>query len=188
MKIIQNKNSIFIFIVLFLLCSVQPVSAAFQGGNDKITFTDIPEKVEIVGGESVGFDVILINGGTMYGDINLEFRNIPDGITVIEGKKYQLIDVKKSKSYHVVLESNDSIKSGTYQFEIADNSDIDTRTWEPITLIVYGINDVVIPDASVEEVVNSEEQTPAFTLIQLLTVLLVTALSFVIHRSKHEKK
>ncbi len=103
MKMMQYKKIVFIFIALSLICSIQPASAAFQDGSDKIIFTNIPEKVEIKSGESVGFDVTLTNKGSMYGDINLEFRNIPDGIMVIEGKKYQLVDVRKSKSYHVIL-------------------------------------------------------------------------------------
>ncbi len=187
MKIIQNKKVIFIFIALSLICSIQLASAAFQGAGDAIIFTNIPEKVEIKSGESVDFDVTLTNKGSMYGDINLEFRNLPDGITVIEGKKYQLVDVRKSKSYHVALESNEGIKSGTYQFEIADNSDIDTRTWESITLIVHGINDVAVAEPRVAEGADTDEmQTPAFTLIQLLAILLT--LSLVIRMGKHEAK
>lgn len=180
----MSVKKIIILIVLILTMS-QPVSAAFNGAGDKIIFTDVPEKIEIKSGETVGFDVILKNEGSMYGDINLEFRNLPDGITVIEGKKYQLMDVRKSKSYHVVLESNESIKSGTYQFEMADNSDIDVRTWESITLVVYGINDAVVSESRMVEG-EDEKQTPAFTLIQLLAVLLT--LSFVIRMGKHEAK
>lgn len=187
MKMMQYKKTVLIFIALSLICSIQPASAVFQGSSDAITFTNIPEKVEIMGGDSVDFDVTLINEGSMYGDINLVFRNLPDGITVIEGKKYQLMDVRKSKSYHVVLESNESIKSGAYQFEIADNSDIDTRTWESIILIVHGTNDAVVSEPRVAEGEDADEkQTPAFTLIQLLAVLLT--LSITIRMGKHEAK
>ena len=181
----QNKTAIFIFITLSLICIVQPASATFQGAGDIVTFTDIPDNVKIKAGQNVEFDTILTNKGFQYGDIALEFRNLPEGITVVEGNKYKLIDAKKSTTYHVVLAADENVREGTYSFEIADKSDIDTSTWETIALIVRNTVDATVAEPRVSEG-EDEAQTPAFTLIQLLAVLLTSSIA--IRMGKHETK
>lgn len=189
MKMIQSKKLIIIFIALSLFI-IHPASAVFQGTGDKITFTDIPDKVKIRAGQNAEFDTVLTNTGTQYGDIALEFRNLPEGITVIEGNKYKLIDVKKSITYHVVLAADENVKEGIYSFDIADNSDIDVRTWETITLIVGDATDAELAGSRVSDDPQTGDEnrklTPAFTFTQLLAVLLTTCIA--IRMRKHEPK
>lgn len=182
----MRKHLIIMIIVLTAICitSLADIAGAkFVAGDDRIQFTSIPEKLEITSGEDIDFDVALTNKGTVYGDVKLDYRYLPEGITVDEGTKYKLIDAKKSTTYHVVLVSDENLRAGTYSFEIADYSDVDPSTWTAITLLVRS----TVAEPRVTEGEGADEkQTPAFTFIQLLAVLLILCIA--IRMGKHETK
>lgn len=127
-----------IFTIILLLSLIQSVSSALPG--DEILFTRIPEELEIRVNETTDFDVTLRNSG-LYADVSLHFRNLPDGITVLEGGGYNLLGKRRSIQIKVVLAADESVERGTYEFEIADNSDEDFMTWTNITLYVLGEGD-----------------------------------------------
>jgi len=112
---------------------------------DRITFTDTPPIVEIEPGSEASFDVTLRNAGSQYADVDINTRSITDGISIIDNDGSKLVDMGKSVTYQITIHVSEGIAPGTYQFEIADRSDIDVHTWETIDVRVGGKQGVAEP-------------------------------------------
>ncbi|MCK5659947.1 MAG: hypothetical protein KAH86_01210 [Methanosarcinales archaeon] len=143
-----------IIFLLFLMLTIPYTStAAIQ---DTITFTSIPAGLDLLVGENAGFDVTLKNSGP-YADVTLQFRNLPDGIAVVEGTGYHLIDMNQASTRHVVLSVDENVEPGIYEFEIADNSNSDAMSWTVIKLAILNVGDS--PVYNIIEVEDVDEET-----------------------------
>ena len=144
--------------------------------DDRITFTDMPSVVEIEPGSEAAFDVTLRNAGSQYADVDINTRSIPDGISIIDNDGSKLVDMGKSVTYQITIHVSEGIAPGTYQFEIADRSDIDVHTWETIDVRVGGKHGVAEPTGdSADRGEGSEEagKSPGLGVIAVAAVLLL---------------
>lgn len=142
-----------ILLIVLILTILQP-AAALSG--DKITFTSIPEGLDLIVGESIDFNITLKNSG-VYSDVCIQLRNIPDGITVAGNNDYKLIDQDKSVTYDLRISADGNIESGIYEFEIADSSNYDFRTWTIINLAILNVGDSPVYNIIEEEEDVGEE-------------------------------
>jgi len=143
---------------------------------DRITFTDTPSIVEIEPGSEASFDVTLRNAGSQYADVDINTRSIPDGISVIDNDGSKLVDMGKSVTYQITIHVSEGIAPGTYQFEIADRSDIDVHTWETIDVRVGGKHGVAEPtgDSAGRGCESAEPwNSPGLGVIAVAAVLLL---------------
>jgi len=121
-----------------LIVALIPGCHATTVAYDRITFTDMPPVVEIEPGSEASFDVTLRNAGSQYADVDINTRSIPDGISIVDNGGAKLVDMGKSVTYRITIRASEDLAPGTYQFEIADRSDIDVHTWERIDVRVGG--------------------------------------------------
>ncbi len=101
-------------------------ASTFSG--DVITFTDLPSTIKIDPGSQASFDVTLRNSGSIYGDVDILTRSLPDGIMVVDNDCTKLVDMGKSVTYHITIAASNDMEPGTCHFEIADRSDVDRHT------------------------------------------------------------
>ncbi|MEA1965673.1 MAG: hypothetical protein U9N05_00095 [Euryarchaeota archaeon] len=139
---------------------------------DRITFTDMPPVVEIDPGSEASFDVTLRNAGAQYADVDINTRSIPDGISIIDNDGAKLVDMGKSVAYRITIRTSEDLTPGTYQFEIADRSDIDVHTWETIDVRVRGERAVAKPTDRSEESAETGK-SPGLGVIAVAAVLLL---------------
>ena len=128
-----------------LIVALIPGCHATTVAYDRITFTDTPSVVGIEPGSEASFDVTLRNAGSQYADVDINTRSIPDGISIVDNGGAKLVDMGKSVTYRITINASEDIAPGTYQFEIADRSDIDVHTWETIDVRVGGERAAVTP-------------------------------------------
>ena len=143
---------------------------------DRITFTDTPSVVEIEPGSEAAFDVTLRNAGSQYADVDINTRSIPDGISIVDNGGTKLVDMGKSVTYRITIHASEDITPGTYQFEIADKSDIDAHTWEAINVRVGGERAAAKPaDVPADRGCESAEtgKSPGLGVITVAAVLLL---------------
>ncbi|NOQ32986.1 MAG: hypothetical protein GQ567_02120 [Methanosarcinales archaeon] len=143
---------------------------------DRITFTDTPSVVEIDPGSEASFDVTLRNAGAQYADVDINTRSIPDGISIVDNDGAKLVDMRKSVTYRITIRTSEDLAPGTYQFEIADRSDIDVHTWETIDVRVGGKQGVAEPtDDPEDRGCESAEpwNSPGLGVIAVAAVLLL---------------
>ncbi len=131
-------NRITLLGIGILIIALVPGCHATTVAYDRITFTDTPSVVEIEPGSEASFDVTLRNAGSQYADVDINTRSIPDGISIVDNGGTKLVDMGKSVTYRITIHASEDIAPGTYQFEIADRSDIDVHTWEMIDVRVGG--------------------------------------------------
>lgn len=144
--------------------------------DDIITFTDTPSVVEIEPGSEAAFDVTLRNAGSQYADVDINNRSIPDGISIVDNGGTKLVDMGKSVTYRITINASEDIAPGTYQFEIADRSDIDRNTWEMINVRVGGERAVAEPtDVPTDRGEKSAEKrnSPGLGVLAVASVLLL---------------
>ncbi|PXF55440.1 MAG: hypothetical protein C4B59_17460 [Candidatus Methanogaster sp.] len=122
---------------------------ADSSGRDNITFTDAPYTVAIVPGSDASFDVTLKNAGVGYVDVNVIVRSVPDWILVNGTNKLRVIRRGGSITYPITIHASRGAPPGTYQFEIADQSMADRRTWVPVD--VYVLKEGETAPARIEE-------------------------------------
>ncbi len=158
-----------------LLVASIPGCHATTIAYDRITFTDTPSVVEIEPGSEASFDVTLRNSGSQYADVDINTRSIPDGISIVDNDGAKLVDMGKSVTYRITIRASEDIAPGTYQFEIADRSDIDRNTWETIDVHVGGERAVAEPaDVPVRGEENAETgNSPGLGVIAVASVLLL---------------
>ena len=138
-------NRITLLVISILIIALIPGCHATTVAYDRITFTDMPPVVEIEPGSEAAFDVTLRNAGSQYADVDINTRSIPDGISIVDNGGAKLVDMGKSVTYRITIRASEDLAPGTYQFEIADRSDIDVHTWETIDVHVGGKRAVVDP-------------------------------------------
>ncbi|RLG31570.1 hypothetical protein DRO03_00635 [Methanosarcinales archaeon] len=109
---------------------------ADPSGGDNITFTDAPYTVTIVPGSDASFEVTLRNAGVGYVDVNVIVRSVPDWMLVNGTNKLRVIRRGGSMAYPITIHASRGAPPGTYQFEIADQSRTDRRTWVPVDVHV----------------------------------------------------
>ena len=169
-------NRITILGIGILIVALIPGCHATTFADDILTFTDIPSVVEIEPGSEAAFDVTLRNAGSQYTDADINTRSIPDGISIVDNGGTKLVDMGKSVTYRITIHASEDIAPGTYQFEIADRSDIDRNTWETIDVRVGGkrvaadLTDV--PTGSGEESADAGE-SPGPGVLAVASVLLL---------------
>jgi len=158
-----------------LIVALIPGCHATTFADDRITFTDMPSVVEIEPGSEASFDVTLRNAGSQYADVDIYTRSIPDGISIIDSDGAKLVDMGKSVTYRITIRASEDIAPGTYQFEIADRSDIDVHTWETIDVRVGGERAVAPADVLADRGEESAEtgKSPGLGVIVVASVLLL---------------
>ena len=117
----------------------------------------------------------LRNAGSQYADVDIDTRSIPDGISIVDNGGAKLVDMGKSVTYRITIHASEDIAPGTYQFEIADRSDIDRNTWETIDVRVGGERAVVEPADIPARGEESAEtgKSPGLGAIAVASVLLL---------------
>ncbi len=154
-----------------LIFALIPGCHATTFADDIITFTDTPSVVEIEPGSEAPFDVTLRNAGSQYADVDINTRSIPDGISIVDNGGAKLVDMRKSVTYRLAIHASEDIAPGTYQFEIADRSDVDRNTWETINVRVGGKRAVADPtDRGCE---SAKRNSPGLGVIAVASVLLL---------------
>ncbi|MEA1895332.1 MAG: hypothetical protein U9N36_09065 [Euryarchaeota archaeon] len=143
--------------------------------DDIITFTDTPFVVEVEPGYETTFEVTLRNAGSKYADVDINTRSIPDGISIVDTDEAKLVDLRKSVTYRITVHASENIAPGTYQFEIADRSDIDRDTWETINVHVGEKREVAeptdVPAGRGRE--SAKKNSPGLGAIAVVSVLLL---------------
>ena len=169
-------NRIILLGIGILIIALIPGCHATTVADDRITFTDTPSVVEIEPGSEASFDVTLRNAGSQYADVDINTRSIPDGISIVDNGGAKLVDMGKSVTYRITIHANEDIAPGTYQFEIADRSDIDVHTWETINVRVGGERAAVkSTDVPTDQGCESAEKrnSPGLGVIAVASVLLL---------------
>lgn len=158
-----------------LIVALIPGCHAATVADDRITFTDTPSVVEIEPGSEAAFDVTLRNAGAQYADVDINTRSVPDGISIVDNGGAKLVDMGKSVTYRITIHASEDIAPGTYQFEIADRSDIDVHTWETIDVHVRGERVVAPTDVPADRSEESAENrnSPGLGVIAVAAVLLL---------------
>ncbi|KAF5411275.1 MAG: hypothetical protein U9N46_02995 [Euryarchaeota archaeon] len=144
-------------------------ASTFSG--DVITFTDLPSAIKIDPGSQASFDVTLRNSGSIYGDVDILTRSLPDGIMVVDNDCTKLVDMGKSVTYHITIAASNDMEPGTCHFEIADRSDVDRHTWETIEVRVGGRSVVATTGATPEG--GGARWSPGFGVIAVVFALLL---------------
>ena len=160
---------------ILIIASI-PGCHATTVADDRITFTDTPSVVEIEPGSEAAFDVTLRNAGSQYADVDINTRSIPDGISIVDNGGAKLVDMGKSVTYRITIRASKDIAPGTYQFEIADRSDIDVHTWETIAVHVGGERVAAKPtDVPADRGCESTEaeKSPGLGVLAMASVLLL---------------
>ena len=161
--------------ISILIIALIPGCHAATVAYDRITFTDTPSVVEIEPGSEASFDVTLRNAGSQYADVDINTRSIPDGISIVDNGGAKLVDMRKSVTYRITIHASEDIAPGTYQFEIADRSDVDVHTWETIDVRVGGARAAVestdVPTDRGEE--GAKRNSPGIGAIAVASVLLL---------------
>jgi len=164
-----NKITRTLLGAILVIASISGCHAATFAG-DVITFTDPPTAIAIEAGSQASFNVTLRNSGDLYADVSINTR-LPDGISIVSGNETQLVDMRKSVDYPLVISAGEDVASGTYPLEIADESDVDQRTWHTINLHVTG-RSVATPTATEpaneEEPEEEEKKSPGFGFVAVV--------------------
>ena len=169
-------NRITLLRIVILILALIPGCPATAFADDIITFTDTPSVVEIEPGSEAAFDVTLMNSGSQYADVDINTRSIPDGISIVDNGGAKLVDMRKSVTYRITIHASEDIAPGTYQFEIADRSDIDRNTWETVDVRVGGERAVAKPtDVPADRGCESAEKrnSPGIGVLAVASVLLL---------------
>ncbi len=158
-----------------LIIALIPGCHATTVAYDRITFTGMPPVVEIEPGSEAAFDVTLRNAGSQYADADINTRSIPDGISIVDNDGAKLVDIRKSVTYRITIRASEDLAPGTYQFEIADRSDIDVHTWETIDVLVGGERVAAKPtDVSADRgEEDAKKNSPGLGVIAVASVLLL---------------
>ena len=162
-------NRTTLFGISILIAASISCSHAATFADDLITFTDLPSGVEIEPGSEASFDVTLRNSGSQYTDADINTRSMPDGLTVVDNGGTKLVDMRKSVTYRITIRASEDIAPGTYQFEIADRSDIDRNTWEAVDVRVG--SEHVVADRSEDGA--DAEKSPGLGILAVASVLLL---------------
>ncbi len=135
----------------------------------------MPPVVEIEPGSEAAFDVTLRNAGSQYADADINTRSIPDGISIVDNDGAKLVDIRKSVTYRITIRASEDLAPGTYQFEIADRSDVDVHTWETIDVLVGGERVAAKPtDVSADRgEEDAKKNSPGLGVIAVASVLLL---------------
>jgi hypothetical protein len=168
-------NRITLLGIGILIIASIPGCHATTVAYDRITFTDTPSAVEIEPGSEASFDVTLRNAGSQYADVDINTRSIPDGISIVDNDGAKLVDMRKSVTYRITIRASGDLAPGTYQFEIADRSDVDVHTWETIDVRVGGERAVAPADVPADQGCESAEagKSPGLGVIVVASVLLL---------------
>jgi len=168
-------NRITLLGIGILIVALIPGCHATTVADDRITFTDTPSVVEIEPGSEASFDVTLRNAGSQYADVDINTRSIPDGISIVDNGGAKLVDLGKSVTYRITIHASEDIAPGTYQFEIADRSDIDGHTWETINVRVGGGRAVAEPTEAPARGEGGADagKSPGLGVIAVASVLLL---------------
>ncbi len=129
---------------------------AETSGMDNITFADAPYIVYVKPGSDAPFNATLKNAGVGYVDVSVIVRSVPDWILVNGTNKMRVIRRGGSMAYPITIHASRDAEPGTYHFEIADQSRIDKRTWEPVDVHVMGEGETA--PARIEEVEEQEKE------------------------------
>jgi len=144
-----------VLLAIIILASISNCCAG-TSGSDNITFTDAPYNVAIVPGSETAFNVTLKNAGVGYVDVCVIVRSVPDWIRVNGTNKLRVIRRGGSVTYPITIHAIRDTPPGTYHLEIADQSMIDRRMWEPVDVQVMGEGDTL--PARIEEVEEGEKK------------------------------
>jgi len=155
--------------IIIVAATISSCYASTSG--DVITFTNLPSTIKIDPGSQASFDVTLRNSGSIYGDVDLLTRSLPDGITVVDGDRTKLVDMGKSVTYHLTIAASRDMEPGTYHFEIADRSDVDQHTWETIEVRVGGRSRMAATTGVTPEA--DAGRSPGFGVIAAVSALLL---------------
>jgi len=167
-------NRITLLGIGILIIASIPGCHATTVAYDRITFTDLPSVVEIEPGSEAFFDVTLRNAGSQYADVDINTRSIPDGISIVDNDGAKLVDMRKSVTYRITIRASEDLAPGTYQFEIADRSDIDVHTWETIDVRVGGERVAAEPtDVPARGEESAKKNSPGLGVIAVVSVLLL---------------
>jgi len=144
---------------------------AETSGRDNITFTDAPYTVAVEPGSDASFNATLKNAGVGYVDVSVIVRSVPDWILVNGTNKLRVIRRGGSMVYPITIHASRDAPPGTHHFEIADQSRIDRRTWEPVE--VYMLREGETLPARIEEAEEEEKiaeivkSSPGFGFIRV---------------------
>jgi hypothetical protein len=168
-------NRITLLGIGILIIAFIPGCPATTVAYDRITFTDTPPIVEIEPGSEASFDVTLRNAGPQYADVDINTRSIPDGISIVDNDGAKLLDIRKSETYRITIHASENIAPGTYQFEIADRSDVDRNTWETIDVRVgdkrAAVGSTDVPTDGSED--GAKRNSPGLGVIAVASLLLL---------------
>lgn len=143
-----------VLLAIIIAASISSCCAE-TSGKDNITFTDAPYAVAIVPGSEAAFNVTLENAGVGYVDVSVIVRSVPDWILVNGTNKLRVIRRGGSMAYPITIHASRAAEPGTYHFEIADQSRIDKRTWEPVD--VHVMREGETAPARIEEAEEEEK-------------------------------
>ena len=124
-------------LAIIIVASISNCCAG-TSGNDNITFADAPYTVAVVPGSEAAFNATLKNAGVGYVDVSVIVRSVPNWILVNGTNKPRVIRRGGSMVYPITIHASEDVHPGTHHFEIADQSKIDKRTWEPVNVQVMG--------------------------------------------------
>ncbi|MEA1869022.1 MAG: PEGA domain-containing protein [Euryarchaeota archaeon] len=154
-----------VLLAIIIAASISNCCAG-TGGSDNITFTDTPYTVYVVPGSDASFNATLKNAGDGYVDVSVIVRSVPDWILVNGANKLRVIRRGGSMAYPITIHASEDVQPGTYHLEIADQSIIDKRTWEPVDVHVMGegetaptrIEDMEGEEKEIAEIVKSSPE------------------------------
>ena len=122
--------------------STAPIQAAVDATGEGDAMDDdyvIPEAippVEIYRGSNTTFNVSVTNHGNQYYDVNLIFRDLPDGIAMSDAGGTKLINIGETVWWRITIHASECASVGAYTIEIADNAANDPHTWCPVLLSI----------------------------------------------------
>ena len=124
-----------VLLAIMIIASISNCCAG-TGGSDNITFTDAPYTVAVVPGSEAAFNATLKNAGVGYVDVSVIMRSVPDWMLVNGTNKPRVIRRGGVMAYPITIHASSDAPPGTYHPDIADQSRIDRRTWEPVDVHV----------------------------------------------------
>ena len=166
----MNKQ-LLVSISAIMLCVIFLAgTASAEGGNVPILMVKEFPQIEIYPNEEIEFEVTLANSGTKYADAKLWFRDLPDGLEIIDSGGSKLVDMGKSAVYTVKMKANTTVRVGTYFSQISGDSKDAQRNWYTFTIKVISATPTPTP---ARELMQQTKSVAGFEAIMALTGLFV---------------
>ncbi len=153
--------------ILFAIVLAGTVSAG-SGSTPILIVEDFPQ-IEIYFNQEIEFQVTLTNTGMKYADAMLWFRDLPEGIEIIDNGGSKFVDFGKAVVYTVKMKANQTAKAGTYYAQICGDSRDAQRNWHTFTIkVISSPIDTLI----LKEQTTQMKSAPGFEAAAIITVIL----------------